>query len=366
MPDGADIVVIGAGPAGSVAAIEALRAGLGKVLVLDKADLGRPKPCGGGISPGARKVFQELGLWEKIEPFAYPINGLRLESPSGAEMRIAGAATANVLNRCQLDRILMQAAIDAGVSFMPRKLAVGLVFEGQRVVGVRLENEIIKAGWVILAGGALPGRRLRFYKARTMNTCLTRFEGLPFDPHIVEMIYDSALLPGYGWLFPESASLVNIGICLDSRKRAGHSTRQIFECFLQRHFSERLACAKRISPTRGHPISSCPWIRHSAPDGVLMVGEACDLVNPATGEGIFYAVQSARLAVRALRMSTNRKLDAKKTAALYLGSLRRTFAARLLAAELFNLLGVKTLDAAARLGGFSVVNRLCGMTMSRL
>ncbi|HUU03063.1 MAG TPA: NAD(P)/FAD-dependent oxidoreductase [Myxococcota bacterium] len=366
MPGGADIVVIGAGPAGSVAALEAARAGLGKILLLEKADLGRPKPCGGGISPGARKVLRDLGLWEQIEPRTYPISGLRLVSPSGAEIRISGGETASVLNRSELDRILVEAAVDAGVLFRPRKTVSGLILKSDRVVGVRLGDATIEARWVILAGGALPGRALRFQRARTMSTCLARFEDLPFDPHMVEMIYDTELLPGYGWLFPESAARVNIGICLPSRKLAGRSTRSIFESFMRRHFGKRLASAKRIGQLRGHPISTCAWIRHPAPPGVLVVGEACGLVNPATGEGILYAMQSARLAVRALTTGTHRNFNATGTAALYLGSLRRAFGARLLAAELFTRLGVGALDAVAWLGEFPLVKRLCGLTMSRL
>jgi len=147
-------VVVGAGPAGSAAALEAARLGYGSILLIDKAPLGRTKPCGGGISPRARKVLKRMGLWEAVHREAYPIKGLRLVSPGGKEIILAGSHAASVLNRSRFDTILTEAAIREGVVLKPETRVHGIIEEGGRIVGIRSDAGEIRARWTLVANGA--------------------------------------------------------------------------------------------------------------------------------------------------------------------------------------------------------------------
>lgn len=145
------------------------------------------------------------------------------------------------------------------------------------------------------------------------------FDGVPFTPHVLEMVYDPGLKPHYGWLFPESPVRVNIGICLFADRLRGRSVRDIFQGFLETHFGKRLAGADQVGRWKGHPISTTASVSHTAPPGVLKIGEANRLTNIATGEGISYTLESGLLAIRAIRTGESGGWDAPGIAGLICG-----------------------------------------------
>ncbi|MBN2494633.1 MAG: geranylgeranyl reductase family protein [Deltaproteobacteria bacterium] len=360
-----EIAVIGAGPAGAVAALQACRLGLGPVLLLDKAPLGRQKPCGSGLSPRAMKLLADLGLWQHIESRAYPISGLALTSPSGRSASVSGKASAVVLPRAELDRLLVQQAVAAGARFEPgcrvRRIE-------RRAGLLELETDVgpVAARWVVAADGA-PARFSRDPSPRRLLLArMGWFEGRGFRPHTLEMIFHPDWAPHYGWLFPESEQSFNIGVCLRAEKLGRRSLRRLFDAFAERCFGERLASARQIGPLRSHPISTAVLVRHRAPPGVLLAGEAARLANPATGEGISYAMESGRLAAEAILRGRQRCMPAEAVAAGYASSLRRAVTPGFAAAELFCRLGMPVLDAITRLGGLAAVRRLSSDFLSRI
>jgi len=97
-----DVLVVGAGPGGAVAARELALRGR-HVALLEAKRLPRPKTCAGGISPWPVPALRRLGLWDRIAAEAYEIRGIRLGAPSGRETQWVGAASAVVLDRSRLD-----------------------------------------------------------------------------------------------------------------------------------------------------------------------------------------------------------------------------------------------------------------------
>jgi flavin-dependent dehydrogenase len=124
------------------------------------------------------------------------------------------------------------------------------------------------------------------------------YEGIPFIPNRLEMFFDPALLPHYGWLFPESDSRCNIGICLLHKNRKGFSVVDLYNLFFKKYFLPRGedTSFSRLGALRVFPlISSLPSKLPLVDDRCFRAGEAAGLVHPFTGEGISFALKSASL-----------------------------------------------------------------------
>src|SRR5581483_10505494 len=139
---------------------------------------------------------------------------------------------------------------------------------------------------------------------RTISTLMGWWENFDFEPGMMEMVFDKNLSPLYGWMFPETAERVNIGICMDGEDASGKKTtrnvRQVFDQFLDENYRDRLAKARQIGKFKGHPISYCTWIKDLTGDGVLYLGEGGRITHHATGEGIYHAMQSGCFAAEAV------------------------------------------------------------------
>ena len=355
----ADVIVVGAGPAGSLAALTAARLGY-RALLLEARRFPRIKPCAGGISPRARGLLRRLGLWDEVERAGYWIRGIRLRTPGGRETSLVGAASAVVVPRTTLDPLLARAAVAAGAELREATPVRGPLLEGGRVAGVRTDAGPLRAPWVVAADGANTRFSVDPRPRRPMHTCMAWFEGRFFEPGVLEMLFVPPLAPHYGWLFPESDTRANLGVCVDAARHAGTPIRELFARFLERHYGRRLAGAAQLGDWRGHPIVASVEVEHHAAPGVLLAGEACRLVNVASGEGISYALESGQLAGEALGEALRIGEDPAATAARYAARLRRRLAAPYLVSDLFRRRGMPLLEAVARLGAHPVFRRLAG------
>jgi len=352
-----DVVVVGAGPGGSTAALESARRGL-STLLLDAKRLPRAKTCGGGVSPRGRGLLRRLGLWERVRSASYPIEGIRLVAPSGRETVMVGAASAVVLPRSCLDEMLAREAVRAGAQLRDGLAARGLLSEAGQVVGVRTDEGDIRARWVIAADGASARFSTDPRPRRVLQTCMAWFEKVPFMPHVIEMIFDPELEPHYGWLFPEAADRVNIGICIQDERREGRSIREVFQRFLDKYYAARLAGARQLGDWRGHPVLVTGSIRHLADPGVLLVGEACRLVNATTGEGIAYAMESGLLAAGAIARGMRDDRDPVSVTRAYVRSLRFRLGLQLFVGDRVSRHGMGWLDHIVSLGRNPLFRRI--------
>jgi geranylgeranyl reductase family protein len=297
----ADVVILGAGPAGIATAIRLAQRGVDDVLLLDAVAFPRHKTCGSGLSPRGIQTLRQLGLWERIEPLTYRIDGMRLTTPGGHKVDLpAKGVEAVVCQRHDLDQALLEEALNLGVRFVSGFRASELIERHGRVRGAKAQDgrEAI-GGYTVVATGAHAPLAVETGEKRAISTIMGWWENLPFRDNWLEMIYDAEIIPWYGWMFPETPTRANIGITyVDGAEK--RNARKLFEGFLDRHFKDRLQSATRIGNYRGHPIVYTYALPKLWSPGRVVVGEAGRLTHPATGEGISQGMRSGIFAADAL------------------------------------------------------------------
>ena len=343
----ADVAIIGAGPAGTAAAAHLGQLGVKNVVLVDRHDFPRDKTCGSGISPKGIQALRDLGVWEDVEPHSYRIGGIRIVTPSGHESwQSAGeVAEAIVCHRRVLDNILLERAKSFGVEFVPHFTATDMLKDGDRVVGFAdRKGRTIRARHVMVAGGShcrigVDAGRPR----RIIQAIMGWWEGVPFRPHHVEMIFDKMVSPYYGWLFPEGNDRVNIGITYEDPEDAGagrdpknkKNARQLFQQFLDKHYAQRLKHGKQIGAWKGHPVVYSYSIDRLTGPGRIVIGEAGLMTHPATAEGIYQGMRSGMLGAEAVADILGGRQSEKKALAEYEARCRRAFHLSFLGGALF-------------------------------
>ncbi|QZY29553.1 geranylgeranyl reductase family protein [Nocardioides coralli] len=313
-PTRTDVLVVGAGPAGSAAAAWAARAGLDTVLV-DAAVFPRDKTCGDGLTPRAIGELQRLGLEDWLR--AHAVNqGLRahgfgqtllLRWPGGS-LPDWGSAVA----RTELDDHLRTTAIKAGATAVDGVRAVDVRMDGGRVAAVVLQGaeerfEIACERLVVADGVRSPlGKRLgREWHRDTVYAVAGRTyvdSTMSDDPWISSHLElrDEAgqILSGYGWVFPLGNGSVNLGAgTLATAKRPAEVAikplMQVYADTIRDDFG--LAEELRAPTSALLPMGGA--VSRVAGRNWALVGDAAALVNPLNGEGIDYGLESGRLVV---------------------------------------------------------------------
>ncbi|HEY3446228.1 MAG TPA: NAD(P)/FAD-dependent oxidoreductase [Myxococcales bacterium] len=363
------VVVVGAGPAGAMAAIRLAEQGVRDVLVVDRDKFPRVKPCASGLGPNALKILDQVGLGAEIRREAYPVNCLRLITPGRREMLLPSEGAAVVYERQKLDSLLVKAAVERGVTFRDQVAVSGLLREGGRVVGVQAGGEELRAQVVLVANGANCTFTADSRPRRIIATMMSWWDGFPIEPGKMEMFWDKRISPLYGWLFPENDHRVNIGVCVDSVDARGRkrfqNLRALYQELLDDYFGDRLKKARQVGEWKSHPISHTVWVKDVAKPGVLYLGEAARLVHNATGEGIFQAMQSGLYAASAVRDVLVDGVAEERAWRQYTRTLRFRFTVPFaLGYVVRGALGSPLLDVVARLHNSPTVRRVAGTVIS--
>ncbi len=323
-------VVIGAGPGGAAAAVRLGQRGIKKIYLVDKDHFPRDKTCGSALSPYALSLVESLGIAHEIRRLGYPIHSVLLGTPGGRRIKLTTDAAAIVLLRKHFDHLLVQKALSLGAEFTGGFYAKELLRDGTgRVHGVKSRNgDVIYGDYVLLADGAHSIFSHDPRPKRTISTLMGWWENFAHEPHTMEMIFDKNLSPLYGWMFPETPTRINIGICVDGEDangdKARHDLRQLFNDFLQTHFGDRLRSAKAVGRWKGHPISYTTWVRDLDDNGAVYLGEGGRMTHNATGEGIYHAMQSGVYCADAVA-DIFAGADEKKRLAQYTWQCRKRF-----------------------------------------
>jgi len=327
-----EILIVGAGPSGAAAAVQLGQLGIKNVLLVDRDRFPRNKTCGSGLSPTALHVAEALGIGPELRSRANPVVTVRFVTPAGDELRVPAHSAAVILLRKDFDHLLVERARSLGIGFREAFRVTEAIEEDGRVVGVRaLDGTEVRARWVLFADGAHTLFSRDDRERRHIDTLMGWWEGPGFEPGRLDMVFDRELSPLYGWLFPETATRVNLGICVDAQDEYGRKVprdlRELFQAFLRRHYADLLASAKQIGGWKGHPIVHTTWITNVTRPGALLLGEAARLTHNGTGEGISQAMQSGIYGADAVARLARGEVTEKVAWRGYVHALRRRFTA---------------------------------------
>ncbi|GCL64593.1 NAD(P)/FAD-dependent oxidoreductase [Pseudaquabacterium pictum] len=322
-PSTCDVLVVGAGPAGSACAQWLARQGL-QVVLVDQHDFPRDKVCGDGLIPDAHHALQRLGVLAEVMAQAQPASHVGCIGGLGGRVDVPGQLA--VLPRRQLDDILKRAAERAGARFFAPWRFEAPLLDGEGdaapVVGARLKSTTaglheVRARWVVLATGAVPRALMAAGLCTRHTPSGVALRGYVHHPGLVgrvtalEVVWHKQLRKGYGWIFPCPGGMFNIGVGLahsHGRQVAGRATmedvnlREMMAAFGRIHApaGELLAHGTSQGDWKGAPLRCSLEGARFSRAGLLVTGEAAGSTYAFTGEGIGKAMETGILAAEAL------------------------------------------------------------------
>jgi flavin-dependent dehydrogenase len=299
----ARIAIIGAGPAGSSAGYHLARRGHA-VALIDRAEFPRNKTCGDWITPIALQELADMGVdgpaLDRCSPGRPCIQGSILASPDGRRSEQALRAPGTCIPRRIFDDLLRERAVAAGCEPMRRTVRDLLHGDGEFL---RDFDHVIDARGA--HAGAPNAVALRAYWT-------VRREGLGADfgadlASRVQIHTDAEYRRGYGWIFPVQTDAAtvrfNIGVGLwKADSRLGHSVADYFDRFVRENSTVRplREAAQQADKPVGYHVALARWRNRVATDGILRIGDAANLADPLTGDGIGNALSSGRLVADAI------------------------------------------------------------------
>jgi len=296
-----DVVVVGAGPAGSIAARKAAENGLKVLLIEKRQEIGAPVRCAEAIGADLSRPY--------IEPDARwidaKVNNFAIFNSHGDSVKVPPAEPTLVVNRKVFDFQLAFNASRAGAEVRTSTAAVGLVVEGESVCGVKVESlgrsEIISAKLVVAADGT-ESQVARWAGLKTVPPLADYYVGIEFllggmqgkmDPHVCEYHLDHALAPGgYLWVFPKGEDTANAGLVIT----ADQASRQCALTYLEKFVAARYPGSSVLAVIAGGiPITGA--LKNLVANGLLVIGDAAHQADPLTAGGINLGMIAAEMAM---------------------------------------------------------------------
>lgn len=309
----ADVIVVGAGPAGSAAAISLARAGR-HVLLLDRADFPRDKPCGDLIGARAMTWARRLGIDEQdLAP--YPSLRGAFIAADGGEVDLVpqtkvgrtllSRSDARVIPRTAFDAAMVNTAVRTGAEL--NRVNVRHVSpwngEGRTVIGKSPDGDVtLHAKAVVIAGGYscqlapdLADETSRSKGPPRGIAMRGYYSGVNAPPDRITFCLNEWVLPGYGWVFPLPDGGANVGVGTLAQGGADEHLRDLYDRFVNDPSSPAagwLGSTSSVGRPRSWPLDLGPRPRRVIADGLMIAGEAASLVGPLTGAGIAFALES--------------------------------------------------------------------------
>ena len=328
MKNNYDVVVVGGGPAGSMAALQAAKGGA-SVCVLEKdRDIGYPVRCGEAAS--------ELGLRQFVEPkeswIAAKISGAVIVSPDESKVDVKFAnETGYILNRRIFDYDLSRYASNAGADIFTKAYVKQILKSDNSVKGVvfdHLGQEKQINSKIVIGADGLTSRIGRWGGIRTqirmkdMESCVQySVSNVDIEPNKMVMYVGENFAPGgYLWVFPKGDRFANIGIGISGKYSKHKSAKEYLDQFMKNKFPDASILTTMCG---GVP---CPKpIRRPIKNGLMLVGDAAHQVNPMTGGGIVSGMKGGWLAGQVAANAVYKGDFSEKTLEAYPVALRKDF-----------------------------------------
>ncbi|HRI04469.1 MAG TPA: NAD(P)/FAD-dependent oxidoreductase [Pyrinomonadaceae bacterium] len=342
-----DVIVVGGGPAGSATAIRLANAGV-SVMLVEKARFPRQKLCGEFISPECLEHFNELGVAGDIklaggvdiaETVFYSRNGKGVAVKSEWFGQVGSRALG--LSRAEMDDVLLRRAREVGVSVREATTAAGLIFDGERVIGVRLKDKDgietpVTANVIIDATGRTRSLARRLEKDTGQHK---RAGHVAFKAHLAGAQIAAgaceifAYRGGYGGCNSIENGLYNLCFIADAEdvKRLGSDAERVMREVV---FSNNRAASVLENVTIESEWLAVPIERYGRGElvpaqGLLTVGDSAAFIDPFTGSGILLSLEGARIAATAIAKSFAAGRDPETLAIEYQRKYSSAFDARL-------------------------------------
>ncbi len=299
-----DVLVIGAGPAGSSTAKHAALNGAEVILIDKKSEIGSPKRCAEGVS---KEGLKKLGIEPNSRWVTKELSGVRLISPNGTDVwmkedQVKLPEAGYILERKVFDKFMAMDAARAGATIMIKTFARGMRkdYEGYIVSCESMGEDFeIKAKIVVGADG--PESRVgRWGGLKTAVKPKNMESGIQFemvglemeDPDVIEFYFGSVAPGGYAWIFPKGDDIANVGLGIVSTVTDKSAYEHLVE------FVKNCPATQNAQPVElnvgGDPVGGMN--KNLVKDNLMIVGDAAGHVNPLTGGGIITALEAGMYA----------------------------------------------------------------------
>jgi len=321
-----DVVIVGAGPAGSICAKYLAQSGVHVLVVEKRQEIGAPKRCAEAVDP---KTFKAVGIEPNPLWLTNRIQTAVLYAPN--ENRVTFGARSSdesgvIIERKIFDKHLAKDAIRAGAKYWLKTTALDVIQENGQVKGVVVEHmgmaKKIMAKIVIAADGvdSLMAKSAGLKTVNPLKYYMSCFQyemaGLSnIDEQAIHLYYGNDIAPGgYVWVFPKGNTLANVGVGIKALKDGRKTPQKYLDQFIEKHpFIFQNASAVEFN-CGGVPVHQT--VETLVGDGMMIIGDAAHLVNPITGGGIDLAMISGRMAaevaVEALQKGDVRRRNLSK------------------------------------------------------
>jgi len=300
MPD-VDVLVVGAGPAGAVAAWQTKLAAPELDVVLLERDpaVGAPVRCAEGVGDAGLREFANP---DGADWVSRRITDVIFEAPDDTQVVLANSGLGWILDRTRFDAYLAAEAAAAGAAVLVGAEATAMARNGDERWHVRVKErgreDLYRARMVIGADGVetMVGRWAGLdtrVPARDMESCAQYvLQGIDFNPNAIYLQFSNAIAPGgYAWIFPKGVGIANVGLGLVALKTNGRNARQYLDDWVARRFPSGVRTGYTVGGVIVHTT-----IKKTYAEGVLVAGDAAHMINPLSGGGINNAMKAGRLA----------------------------------------------------------------------
>ena len=298
-----EVLVIGGGPAGAIAAKTAVEKGLSVCLVEKRPAIGAPVRCAEGLGKEALHEFIDPDpKWISAE-----MTGASIIAPDGflmkLESQLAGSKVGYILDRKVFDRELVWKAAEAGADVAVKTRASAPIINNGCIQGAKIEScgKVSKiAADIVIAADGVESKFSRWCGIDTtvpvreiMSSVQYVLAGIDIDQHSTVFYLGNDIAPeGYLWVFPKGDRTANVGVGISGKKSGeGHRAKDYLDRFVKKTFPH----GKPIEYIAGG-VSVCRPLECTVADGLIIAGDAARVVDPLTGGGIYNGMYTGRLA----------------------------------------------------------------------